>query len=229
MVMMNLPVVFCLDRAGIVGEDGPTHHGVFDITFLRMVPGIEILAPRDEVELEMMLTYAARVNGPVAIRYPRGTGIGSDEKFEQRRPLVKGRAEILREGSDVAVLALGSMLVPALQAAEQLEKVGISARVVNPRFVKPFDKNLLAEIVRKRMPVVTLEEHALAGGFGSMILEQTSDLGSSVPILRIGIPDDFVQHGSQKELRALLNLDAEGIYKQINNWLGRKNALKVAV
>lgn len=227
--MMNLPVVFCLDRAGLVGEDGPTHHGVFDITFLRMIPGLQFLSPRDEVELEMMLKYAAVAEGPVAIRYPRGNGVGSGESWQERKPIVKGRAEIVKEGSDVAVFAVGNSLFPALKACEQLETSGIKARVINPRFIKPFDRNALAEVIRKRMPIVTIEEHALTGGFGSLITEAAADLGNQSPILRIGIPDDFVEHGSQKELRALLKLDSEGIAARIQDWIGRKNNLRVAV
>lgn len=228
-VMMNLPVVFCLDRAGLVGEDGPTHHGVFDITFLRMIPGLEFLQPRDEVELELMLKYAAVAEGPVAIRYPRGNGVGSGETWADRPPMIKGRAEVVREGSDMAIFALGNMFQPALEAAIELEKVGISAKVVNPRFIKPFDQILLSDIVGKRMPIVTIEEHTLAGGFGSMVAEHALEMGFTAGMLRLGIADEFVQHGSQKELRTLLKLDAEGIFTQIRDWTGRKNNLKVAV
>lgn len=225
--LMKLPVVLCLDRAGLVGEDGETHHGVFDISFLRMIPGLEFMAPRDEIEFELMIKYAAQTNCPVALRYPRGTGIGSGDV--ERRPIMSGRSEQLREGTDLAIFALGNMVQPALQAADKLEKQGVKARVINPRFIRPFDRTVLAEVVRRRLPIVTVEEHALAGGFGSMVLEVAAEIGNSAPFLRIGIPDSFVQHGSQNELRALLKLDADGIFAQINNWLGCRQSLRVAI
>jgi 1-deoxy-D-xylulose-5-phosphate synthase len=227
--MMDLPVVLCLDRAGIVGEDGPTHHGVFDLSFLRMIPGVDILSPGDEIELEMMLRYSADTKRPLVIRYPRGTGVGSKDNCNNRRPIIRGKAEIVKEGTDLAIFALGNCLSEAINAANDLDAQGIKARVINPRFVKPFDRNILADVIKRRMPIVTIEEHALAGGFGSMILETAAELGNSAKILRIGIPDDFVQHGTQKELRALLKLDSKGIYQQIFEWFSNKKKLKIAV
>ncbi|MFZ5952500.1 MAG: 1-deoxy-D-xylulose-5-phosphate synthase [Candidatus Rifleibacteriota bacterium] len=227
--LMKLPVVLCLDRAGLVGEDGETHHGVFDISFLRMIPGLEFMAPRDEVELEIMLKYASTAGGPVALRYPRGNGIGSGQSPADRRPIISGKAEILRDGSDLAIFALGNMVQPALQAASDFEKSGLSVKVINPRFIRPFDRSVLTEIVRRRTPIVTIEEHALAGGFGSMVLEAAAELGNSAPILRIGIPDSFVTHGSQNELRAMLKLDANGIFEQINTWMGGRKNLRLAI
>lgn len=226
--LMKLPVVLCLDRAGLVGEDGETHHGVFDISFMRMIPGLEFLAPRDEIELEMMLKYAAQTGSPVAIRYPRGNGSGTTEKPNDRKPILSGKAEIVKEGKDLAIFALGNMVEPALRVAFELEKSGIHARIINPRFIKPFDRVPLTDALKRRIPVVTLEEHTLAGGFGSMILEAAAEIGLNSPFLRLGIPDNFVRHGSQNELRALLKLDAEGILEQVNNWLGCAKNVRLA-
>ncbi|GAB4277056.1 MAG: 1-deoxy-D-xylulose-5-phosphate synthase [Candidatus Rifleibacteriota bacterium] len=230
--MMNLPVVFCLDRAGIVGEDGPTHHGVFDISFLRMIPGLQILQPRDEIELEMMVKYAAENDEPIVLRYPRGNGVGCDDNMVNRKPILKGQAEVIKEGGDLVIFALGNMVGPALEAAIELGNHGIHAKVVNPRFIKPFDTTILSDVIRRRLPIVTIEEHALAGGFGSMVAEHALDMGFKSEMLRIGIPDDFVQHGKQSELRALLKLDAKGILEQISAWPGcKKNqkSFKVAI
>lgn len=225
--LMELPVVICLDRAGLVGEDGPTHHGVFDIAYLRMIPDIQILAPRDEIELEQMLAYAAEQDGTVAIRYPRGAGIGCEDRIDERSELIPGRAELIREGRDGFILALGSMLHPAVEAAEHLEKTGISLGVINPRFVKPFDAEMLADLVRRQMPVITVEEGALAGGFGSLVAENLLDMGHTAGLLRIGLPDSFVQHGTQAELRHLLKIDTDGIRERISQWM-KTPAIKVA-
>lgn len=217
--LMGLPVVLCLDRAGLVGEDGPTHHGVFDVSFLRIIPGLQVLAPRDEVELEMMLQYAADQSGPVAIRYPRGAGTGSRDMVAGRPAMIAGKAEIVREGSQLAVWALGHTVSTAVEAADELEKAGISAMVINPRFVKPFDQELLADIIRRKLPIVTIEENALPGGFGSMIAEHAMENGHTAGLMRIGLPDEFVQHGSQEELRSILRIDAPGIQTRITEWL----------
>ena len=219
--LMKLPVVLCLDRAGLVGEDGPTHHGVFDVSFLRCIPDFQVMAPRDEIELEQMLTFAAVQSGPVAIRYPRGAGIGCEDG-------VQDRAEIVREGNDVAIWALGHMLHPALEAAHELEQQGVSARVINPRFIKPFDLDMLADTISKRMPMITIEENALPGGFGSLVAEHAVEMGHSAGMLRIGIPDSFVQHGSQTELRRMLKIDVEGIKERISEWLRPSVIKKVA-
>jgi 1-deoxy-D-xylulose-5-phosphate synthase len=185
------------------------------------------MAPRDEIELEQMLRYSSKASGPVVIRYPRGAGTGITG--HERRQIVCGRSELLRDGNDLAIIPLGSMVQPTLEAAEMLEKEGICSRVINPRFIRPFDRVALAEIIRRRMPIVTVEEHALAGGFGSMILEMAAEIGLAAPFLRIGIPDDFVQQGSQSELRSMLKLDTQGIFSQIHNWLGCRQSLRVAI
>jgi len=226
--LMKLPVVMCLDRAGLVGEDGPTHHGVFDVSFLRCIPDIQVMAPRDEIELEQMLTYASIQSGPVAIRYPRGAGIGCKDSAKDRSPIVNGHAEIVREGKDIIIWALGHMLHPALEAAAELELQGISACVINPRFIKPFDIDMLTSIVNRRVPMISIEENVLQGGFGSLIAEHAIEMGHAAGMLRIGIPDGFVQHGSQKELRRLLKVDAVGIKERIAEWLHPSVIKKVA-
>ncbi|MGM0600931.1 MAG: 1-deoxy-D-xylulose-5-phosphate synthase, partial [Candidatus Rifleibacteriota bacterium] len=177
--MMNLPVVLCLDRAGLVGEDGETHHGVFDISFLRMIPGINILAPRDELELKMMLKHASNQDKPIVIRYPRGAGVGTTEAENDRPTIIKGKSETVKEGNDIAFLALGNMVKPAVEAAAKLEIItGNSIKVINPRFVKPCDEKILTDLLHSNIPIVTIEEHCLAGGFGSQIIEQLSDMGA---------------------------------------------------
>lgn len=226
--LMKLPVVMCLDRAGLVGEDGPTHHGVFDVSFLRCVPDIQIMAPRDEIELEQMLEFASTQNDPVALRYPRGTGVGCHDKPADRQPIVSGRAEIVKKGDNIIIWALGHMLHPALAAAETLQEKGISACVINPRFIKPFDLDMLAEMINRRLPMITIEENSLAGGFGSLVAEHAVEMGHSAGMLRIGLPDSFVQHGSQSELRRLLKIDAPGIAERITEWLQPSVIKKVA-
>ncbi len=216
--LMGLPVVFALDRSGLVGEDGPTHHGMFDISFLRMVPHLTVMAPKDEGELRWMLKFAVKQRGPVAIRFPRGAGSGVDLSSISE-PIFMGRAEICREGSNLAIWAIGNSLFPALEAAENLARHGIHPIVVNPRFIKPLDRALLETHLRKRIPIVTVEEGNLPGGFGSAILELATDLGYSPRLLRIGGKDEFAPQGTPRELRALLGLDATGISTRIQEWL----------
>lgn len=221
--LMGLPVVFCIDRAGLVGEDGPTHQGAFDVSFLRIVPGLQFMAPRDEVELELMLNYAAEQTGPVAIRYPRGAGTGSSDNIASRPPISAGRAEVVKEGSQLAIWALGHMLPSALKVAHELEEIGISAMVINPRFIRPFDHELLADTVNRKMPIISIEENVLPGGFGSLIAEHAIEIGHTAGMLRIGLPDAFIQHGSQEELRSILKIDAEGIKSRITEWLKNRH------
>ena len=208
--LQNLPVVFCLDRAGLVGEDGPTHHGVFDLTYLRSVPNLMVLAPADEVELVHMLHTALQADGPVAIRYPRGKGVGlplpeHPEVFEA------GRAETRRTGTDVALLAVGRMVGAAQAAADLLEADGVSASVVNLRWVKPLDLETVAWAAGAHRLVVTVEENTGAGGVGAAVLEALSDLSTEVPVLRLSVPDCFVTHGAMDKLLAEVGLNAEGI------------------
>ena len=197
--LQNLPVTLCLDRAGLVGDDGPTHHGVFDLSYLRMMPNMTVMAPKDENELRRMLITALSLDGPAAIRYPRGTAAGVP-LTDDVQPLPLGKGEILREGGDVCFLAVGSMTANALQAAELLAADGIAAEVVNMRFVKPLDRELLLEAAGHVKLLVTVEENVLAGGFGSAVLECLADAGRTVPLLRLGIPDRFVPQGDRSLL-----------------------------
>lgn len=224
--LQNLPVLFCLDRAGLVGEDGPTHNGVLDIAYLKTIPNMVLMAPKDENELQQMLATALKHPGPAAIRYPRGEAIGVPLE-EPAMPLPIGKGELLRgdlgleNGSaageiDVALVALGNMVYPALAAAALLEGEGFSVAVVNARFAKPIDRELLALIAQRCRRIVTLEEHALSGGFGESVLallEEEKSAGRIPPVdvRRIGIPDQFIEHGAQRILREKLGLDAERI------------------
>jgi len=217
--LQNLPVVFAIDRAGIVGEDGPTHSGVFDITYLRQIPNLVILAPRDGSELRSMFEFALRHNGPVAIRYPRGK-ISQKPEFNlhllggQKPEIQIGKAEILIQGDDIAIIAIGNTVYPALSAAERLDRDGISTMVVNARFIKPIDRNLLFSIASKIKRIVTIEENVLAGGFGSAVLELLDNAEvQDVKVRRIGIPDEFIEQGNQAEIRKKYGLDEEGIYQ----------------
>ncbi|HEX9021762.1 MAG TPA: 1-deoxy-D-xylulose-5-phosphate synthase [Nitrospirota bacterium] len=217
--LQNLPVTLALDRAGLVGEDGPTHHGVFDIAYLRHVPNIVVMAPKDENEFQHMIKTAVERQGPTAVRYPRGTGCGVPMD-QELRTLEIGKAELVREGTDVAIIALGNMVCPSMEAARRLAGDGISAAVVNARFVKPLDAEMILSLARKTGRVATVEEHALLGGFGSAVLEcldQNSIVG--VKTLRIGLPDAYIEHGSQKTLRQKYGLDADGIYSSLKAFM----------
>ena len=218
--LTNQSVVFCLDRAGLVGEDGPTHHGCLDIAYLRPIPNMQVLAPRDEVELALMLEYAAKQNTPIAIRYPRGYATGTQDNPSSRKPIQTGESETIKDGKDLIFMPLGSSYSDALKVIDELEKNhGLSVKLVNPRFVKPFDEKLLAEIISSGLPVVTLEDSVLQGGFGSMIAEKLIDANASNKVLRLGLPDSFIQHGSLKELKAMLGLDPQSIVNKILKWL----------
>lgn len=209
--LQNLPVVFALDRAGIVGEDGPTHHGVFDLSFLRHIPNMLLMAPKDENELQHMLKTALAHSGPAAVRYPRGTGVGVPLDVDPGI-IPEGTGEVLREGDDVLLLAVGPLVYAALEAAGRLERDGIRAAVINARFIKPLDADLILEWAEKTGKVVTIEENVLQGGFGSAILELFQE-SSFFPekMVRLGLPDGFVQHGGQSLLRRLYSLDADGV------------------
>jgi len=215
----NLPVVFAIDRGGLVGEDGPTHHGHFDITYLRSLPNMTIMAPKDENELRQMLYTALKHSGPIAFRYPRGNGIGVNLDAEYRR-LPIGKSEILREGHDLFLFALGSAVYPSLEAALQLEKVGVSAGVVNCRFVKPIDPKL-ADLGASTGRVLVVEENIRQGGLGGAILELFSDLDvRNVRVRRMGLPDKFVEHGPPAILREKYALDTLGILKEARDFCG---------
>ncbi len=214
--LQKLPVTFALDRAGLVGADGPTHHGVFDFAFLRHLPNMVVMAPKDENELQHMLATALNYPGPASIRYPRGNGLGVERDAELRL-LEIGKAETLRKGGDVAILAIGNMVESAMNAAKHLaEDHHIEATVVNARFVKPLDVELLVTLAQTVGKIVTVEEHALQGGFGSAVLEALSAHGfSHVAAHCIGLPDHYIEHGSQGSLRHRYGLDAEGIEKTV--------------
>ncbi len=216
--LQNLDVTFAMDRAGIVGGDGPTHHGLLDIAYLRGYPNIILMAPKDEAELRDMLLTAIEYPGPAALRYPRGNGIGVDISAPPKK-LEIGKAEILLEdsASEVVILAYGSMVYPSLQAAENLRKDGIKTSVINARFAKPLDAELILALARSNRLIVTVEEAYLAGGFGSAVLEllEENDLIDSVKVLRIGLPDRIITHGDPKLLLAKYGLDADGIYNRI--------------
>ena len=221
--LQKAPVVFCLDRAGIVGDDGPTHHGVYDISYLRHIPGMVCMAPKDENELRHMLYSALQYNCPVAIRYPRGAGLGVPiEEAVQLLPL--GKAEVLQQGSGITLLAYGSMVQVARQVAELLEQeVSVKATVVNARFVKPLDAETILSCVAAGDLLVTMEEHALAGGFGSAVLELLNEQGTNVSqVLRIGIGDAFVPHGKTDFLKELAGLDVRSVAEKIKTALREK-------
>lgn len=221
--LQRLPVIFCLDRAGIVGEDGPTHHGLFDLSFLRALPNLVLMAPADENELQHMLRTALELDSPVAIRYPRGAGRGVPLE-EKWRVFPLGKSELRQPGRDLALLAVGACVGPAEQAAHLLEAQGISAAVVNARFVKPLDRELILDLAARIGRLVTVEENVLAGGFGSGVLELLEGAGrSTTPVHRLGIPDRFVEHGSQAALRAHYRLDAAGICQTCLEFLAAHN------
>ncbi len=216
--LQNLPVTFALDRGGLVGADGPTHHGVFDLSYLRHIPNLVLMAPRDENELRRAMLTALQWEGPFAYRYPRGNALGLTRP-ETLEPFDVGKGEKLRDGCDATIFTLGTMVEPALQAAEKLAEEGISLAVVDARFVKPLDKDLLFAEAQRTGVVMTAEENALQGGFGAAVLEALADEGLNPRLLRFGIPDGFVEQGSQAELRHELKLDADGMVERIRELL----------
>ncbi|MBX3244986.1 MAG: 1-deoxy-D-xylulose-5-phosphate synthase [Acidobacteria bacterium] len=227
--LQNLNVTFAMDRAGIVGADGPTHHGLLDISYLRGYPNMILMAPKDEAEMRDMLLTAIEHPGPAALRYPRGNGLGVDISNAPEK-LEVGRGEILREGEDVAIIALGSMVQPSLEAAGRLEADDVAPTVVNARFVKPLDEELIVEIAKTHRLIITVEEAYLAGGFGSAVMEllEANGLQDSVRVVRMGVPDRIVTHGDAQLLLAKYGLDADGIYQQTLNSLKELPARKVA-
>lgn len=212
--LQNLPVIFAIDRSGIVGDDGPTHNGAFDISYLRHIPNLVFMMPKNGRELKDMLHFAFQYNGPAAIRYPRGKT--TPEFLETPGNSISlGKAEILTEGTDLAIIALGNMVEPSLEAARMLAQTDVRATVVNGRFIKPLDKELLKELSSRTNKFLTVEENALQGGFGSAVLEYLADIGvAGLQVRRIGLPDRFVEQGSQDNLRRELGLSPEGIILQ---------------
>jgi 1-deoxy-D-xylulose-5-phosphate synthase len=207
--IQNLPVVFALDRAGVVGADGATHCGAYDIAYLRCVPNLSVLTPADENECRQLLTTAFEQNHPVAVRYPRGAGAGVAVQPELKS-LPFGKGEVRRRGHRIAILAFGTLLYPALAAAERLD-----ATVANMRFAKPLDEALVLELARTHEALVTVEEGCVMGGAGSAVLEALQAAGVEVPVLQLGLPDEFVEHGDPATLLSLIGLDAPGIEQAI--------------
>ncbi|MEZ5629046.1 MAG: 1-deoxy-D-xylulose-5-phosphate synthase, partial [Rhodocyclaceae bacterium] len=207
--LQNLPVVFAIDRAGLVGADGATHHGAYDLSYLTCIPNLVLMAPADENECRQMLYTAHCHNGPAAVRYPRGSGMGvTPDKAMTAYPI--GKAEMRRQGKKIALLAFGAMLKPALEVGEQLD-----ATVVNMRFIKPLDEALILELAQSHEFIVTLEENAVIGGAGSEVSRVLEAAPAPVRTLRLGLPDRFIDHGEQGQLLAEVGLDTEGILKAI--------------
>ncbi len=210
--MPDLPVTFALDRGGVVGDDGPTHHGVFDYSFLRFIPNLTVMAPKDENELQQMLYTAINGDGPTAIRYPRGKG--EDVEMEQEfRQLPEGRGELLREGSDVLLLPVGNRVYPALEAADGLAKLGIDAAVINPRFIKPLDNELIGKWAKVCGRVVTVEDNVKKGGFGSAVLQMLNELHIIIPVRTLGYGNKFIDQAPQQILWKNAGIDAAGIIR----------------
>jgi 1-deoxy-D-xylulose-5-phosphate synthase len=209
--LQDLHVVFALDRAGLVGADGPTHHGVFDFAYMRSMPNMVIMAPKDENELQHMLKTAVDHPGPISLRYPRGEGWGG-ALDKDMKTLEIGKAEILRQGGDLVIAAIGHTVLPALKAAEELAPLGIDAAVVNARFVKPLDKNLFRDLLTRVPRLITVEDHVVTGGFGSALIEFLTDEGfTGTEVKRLGVPDRFIPHGTQDELRKMCGFDKDAI------------------
>ena len=223
--IQNLPVVFALDRAGLVGADGPTHHGVFDFAFLRSIPNMVVMAPKDENELQSMVkTAVSYQEGPIAFRYPRGTGMGVKMASEPQ-VLPIGKSEIVREGEDVLVIAVGNRVYPALEAAQTLADSGISATVINARFVKPLDTATILPLAERIGKVITIEDGVIMGGFGSAVLEAIAAAGlKDVQIRNLGIPDEFIEHGDIQHLYALCQCDADAVVRTAQGMLQQKTS-----
>ena len=216
--LQNLPVVFCMDRGGLSGDDGPTHHGLFDISYLRGIPNIVHMVPKDEDELADMMYTAMLHEGPSAIRYPRGVGTGAALKAHPAA-LAMGKAEVIEDGDDIAILGLGALLPLAQELASRLENQGYSAAVINPRFVKPLDRELLAQYAEKVSVIVTFEDHVLMGGFGSAVIEALNEMQLGVPVVRIGWPDKFIEHGKVDQLRARHGVSIEAALEKLAPYL----------
>ncbi len=219
--LQGLHIIFAVDRAGIVGEDGETHHGLFDISYFRHIPGMVVMAPKDENELRQMLYSAVSFTGPVAIRYPRGSGEGVPIT-RQVEPIALGKAEVLKEGTDITIVAVGPLVYSALEAAAALEHSGISPTVINARFVKPLDEKCLIESIRNTGALLTVEENVLQGGFGSAVLEMLNNNQLRVPVTRLGVSDEFVAHGAPAILRAKYGLTSENIVCEVSRMLTGK-------
>ncbi|MCS7284759.1 MAG: 1-deoxy-D-xylulose-5-phosphate synthase, partial [Hydrogenobacter thermophilus] len=215
--LQNLHVVFAIDRGGLVGDDGPTHHGVFDLSYLRCIPNMVVSAPKDEQELRDLLYTAINSHGPFAIRYPRGPAYGVPTEGFKEVPI--GSWEMLVEGEDAVILAVGYTVYQALKASEMLKEEGIKVGVVNARFVKPMDDSMLAHLCKTYPVFITVEDNVIVGGFGAGVLEWLSQKGILKRVLTIGVPDRFIEHGNQNLLRSLVGIDAEGIANRVREFL----------
>ncbi|MBS1518915.1 MAG: 1-deoxy-D-xylulose-5-phosphate synthase [Bacteroidetes bacterium] len=219
--IQKLPVIFVMDRAGLVGADGPTHHGAFDLTYMRLIPGMVLMAPKDENELRHMLFTATRYKrGPIAIRYPRGNALGV--KKEDFNLLEIGKAETVKKGSDLAVLAIGNMVQNSLDSEKYLEESGISAEIINARFIKPLDRELLYDVFSRFSKIITVEDNTVVGGFGSAVAEFAAENNLKSDLLIHGIPDRFIEHGKPEELHEELRLDPKGIAGVIKEFLTKE-------
>ena len=221
--LQDLDVTFALDRAGLVGADGATHQGFYDLAYLRTLPNMVVMAPKDENELRHMLRTAVEHPGPAAVRYPRGAGFGVPLDADVKT-LPLGESELLRDGSDALIVALGLPVHPAMEAAAELAADGLSVAVLNARFAKPLDAERLVALARKTGAVVTVEEHALQGGFGSAVLEALAEAGVECPVRRLGVPDALVEHGDPDRIRARFGLDAPGIAQAVRDLTRRRAA-----
>lgn len=219
--LQNLPVLFALDRAGIVGSDGPTHHGNLDLSYLRHIPNMVVMAPRDEEDLRRMLATGLAINGPSAVRYPRGNAEGV-EVTSPIEPFEVGKGELIKTGNDIVLVAVGHSVNAACEAAEILSTQGVNAAVINARFIKPLDTELISRWAKSTGNVVTVEENVAIGGFGSAVLEMFEETGIDARIRRVAIPDRFIEHGTSEELRADLGLDDHGIARTALDLLGIK-------
>jgi 1-deoxy-D-xylulose-5-phosphate synthase len=219
--LQNLPVVFCMDRGSLSPDDGPTHHGLFDISYLRCIPNMVHLVPKDEDELADMMFTAIHHDGPVAIRYPRGAGVGAKVK-DQPALIPIGKAEVLKHGKDISIWAIGNMIPMAKEVAAELEKKGYEVSIINPRSVKPLDVGTLEFFARSADLIITMEDHVLKGGFGSIVLEELSERGLATPVVRIGWPDQFVDHGKQDKLREKYGMTVKATLEKVQPYLKKK-------
>jgi 1-deoxy-D-xylulose-5-phosphate synthase len=217
--LQKLPVIFALDRAGLVGEDGPTHHGSFDLSYLRMLPNMTVMAPRDQAELRDMVWAARDMEGPVAIRYPRGVG-RLEEVEDEPLYIEPGTSETVREGEEVCLLAVGRMVDVAEEAAGLLSERGIEAEVINARFVKPMDEEVIKDRAARCKLIVTLEENVLRGGFGEGVAALLEEMSASCGLIKIGIPDHFVQHGKVADLFRIEGMDSESVAEAVLREVG---------
>ena len=211
--IQNLPVVFAIDRAGLVGSDGETHQGIFDISYLSCMPNMTLAAPKNKWELSDMIKFAVKFETPIAIRYPRGEAYDGLKEF--RAPVVLGKSEVIYDECDIALIAYGSMVKTAVEVRERLKALDYHCSLINARFAKPLDEEMLRQVAKEHKLIVTLEENVLSGGFGEHVTEYLSACHVSVPVLNIAISDEYVEHGNVDILRQEVGIDADSVYKKI--------------